>query len=58
MLTILIPQNEWFFHITDALIGFLPYMDIFLKAISTTSLVPKSLDLGLVSIPCPPDLKL
>lgn len=45
MLTILFPENEWFFHITNASVGFLPYLDIFLKTISNTSLIPKSLDL-------------
>lgn len=45
MLTIPFPKKEWCFHLTNVLVGFLPYMDIFLKEIFTTSLVPKSLDL-------------
>lgn len=43
--TILFPKNTWLFHILDALVGFLPYKDTFSKFISTTMLVPKTLDL-------------
>lgn len=39
-------SQEWMvFNIINALVGFLPYMDIFLKTISTISLVPKNLGL-------------
>lgn len=38
-------SRKWILHITSALFSFLPYTYTFLKTISTTSLVPKSLDL-------------